>query len=684
MLLQADHVEYYDDNNIAIASGNVSIIQNNEIINADKVIYNRNERLMDGYGNVAILEKNGNIVFADSILVRDDLSHGTIHNFSSRLKDGSLFVANDANIVKKDHYNLNKAVFTSCPVCKNRDPQWQIKSYQVEIDKENHQVKYKNAFFELYGLPVFYTPYFSHPTSDVKRKSGLLAPSYGSNSNLGHTLKTPYYISISPNKEAIIAPLFTTSAGIVLNAEFNHLTKLGSYGLGGSVAKGKIKNLKNNYKSPRHHLYGKGDFKLDSEFSAGFDFIKVSDRDYLRDYGFVDSKDFLTSSAYVKYDKKNEVASIKVIDFKRLRDDNNIDGIQESNAPTIIPYVDYHLNKSFSNNIRYDLDGNLAGLERNYGTNYNRVSITNGFSIPYTTYHGSLFKLTNSIRTDVYYVDNNKSIGRALPEARLNWRLPLINKIGGNRVFLEPIANIIWSPTIDNNRKIPNEDSTSIDLYDDNLFNSNHFAGYDRVETGPRANYGVNSSLKTKNNINFNGLFGQYYHFKKNQFYLDESGMKDRLSDYVGRLSVTPIKMVDLSYRFMLDKKTLESKRDEVDLLLRLNKVNFNIKYVMLNTIDFDKQNSSTKRQIVLGTNVFLTDRLTFNANMRRNVSIKKAHDPTKRDNSIIALAGEMVYKGDCTDVIFKIDKDFTKDAKTGKKGLLKWTINFSLKNLTN
>ena len=41
---------------------------------------------------------------------------------------------------------------------------------------------------------------------------------------------------------------------------------------------------------------------------------------------------------------------------------------------------------------------------------------------------------------------------------------------------------------------IPNEDSQDIEFSDDNLFDDNHFSGYDRVEGGARVNYGVRGS----------------------------------------------------------------------------------------------------------------------------------------------------------------------------------------------
>ena len=72
-------------------------------------------------------------------------------------------------------------------------------------------------------MPVLYTPYFQHTDPAVKRKSGFLAPSFGSNSELGFLVETPYYFALAPNYDLTIAPIFTTKENAVMAAEYRHL-----------------------------------------------------------------------------------------------------------------------------------------------------------------------------------------------------------------------------------------------------------------------------------------------------------------------------------------------------------------------------------------------------------------------------------------------------------------------------
>ena len=67
---------------------------------------------------------------------------------------------------------LNKGVFTSCS--KDNDcPPWSMYAEEIEHDKIDRTIKYKNAWLKIYDIPTVYFPRFSHPDPTVKRKSGF-------------------------------------------------------------------------------------------------------------------------------------------------------------------------------------------------------------------------------------------------------------------------------------------------------------------------------------------------------------------------------------------------------------------------------------------------------------------------------------------------------------------------------
>jgi LPS-assembly protein len=82
------------------------------------------------------------------------------------------------------------------------------------------------------------------------------------------------------------------------------------------------------------------------------------------------------------------------------------------------------------------------------------------------------------------------------------------------------------------------------------------------VETGTRANYGVEYSIYGAKNISSSFLFGQSYHFSGDEIIDKALGIDSKYSDYVGRLQ-TNFDLVSLAYRFRLDKDDFSDLMNE-------------------------------------------------------------------------------------------------------------------------
>src|SRR3546814_1482439 len=90
---------------------------------------------------------------------------------------------------------LRKAIYTTCSLCASdpsRPPLWALKGEQVIHDQAAQEIRYRDATFELFGVPILYTPYFRHPDPTVHRRRGFLAPIYLSASFFVQLLKVPY------------------------------------------------------------------------------------------------------------------------------------------------------------------------------------------------------------------------------------------------------------------------------------------------------------------------------------------------------------------------------------------------------------------------------------------------------------------------------------------------------------
>ena len=67
----------------------------------------------------------------------------------------------------------------------------------------------------VWGVPVFYMPYFSSPDSTVNKQTGLLAPAVRLRRNLGYGLSLPYFINLAPSYDLTLIPTYLSKQGFL-------------------------------------------------------------------------------------------------------------------------------------------------------------------------------------------------------------------------------------------------------------------------------------------------------------------------------------------------------------------------------------------------------------------------------------------------------------------------------------
>jgi LPS-assembly protein len=110
-------------------------------------------------------------------------------------------------------------------------------------------------------------------------------------------------------------------------------------------------------------------------------------------------------------------------------------------------------------------------------------------------------------------------------------------------------------------------------IFDDsNLFKVDKFSGWDRVEGGGRANYGLTYTAQFNHGGAFNALFGQSYSLWDNSFAQSsianaglDSGLDTTRSDYVAGATYQPNSTYKFSSRFRFDNDTFVVKRTELE-----------------------------------------------------------------------------------------------------------------------
>ncbi len=631
-LISADEVTYDEQLGIVTAYGNVEISHDERILIADVVSYNLNTEVVTASGDITLLEPDGEVAFASYAELTGDLREGFIRDIRLLLTDDSRLAANSGQRIGGNKSRLRKAVYSPCRLCADdpdRAPLWQIKAAEVVHDQEAKVIQYEHAFLEFFGVPVAYAPYFEHPDPTVERKSGFLAPTFGSSDILGQTFQLPYYYTIDRNQDFTFAPVFTTEQSIVLAGEYRQLFETGRFDFNGSATIADRVNNDGRVKDDRFrgHIDATGDFDIDDTWRWGFKANRSTDDTYLRVYNFSNERT-LTSTAFLEGLRGRNYMALRGFTYQGLRETD-----QNDEAPIILPIADYNfVSRPGRLGNQYFIDANVLNLVRIDGRDTRRIGLTAGWKLPYTSAIGDVYTVTAQVRADGYWTNdfdpdtNDPSPedgtgsdfdGRIFPQLAVDWRYPFVNADPEFQQTIEPIAQVVLAPIAGNPDGIPNEDSLSVEFDDTNLFSLNRFPGRDRVDTGTRFTYGLKWSGLSERGGFTSAFVGQSYRVKSNSDFAENSGLRDQLSDIVGRIRVNPLEHVDILYRFRLDKDDLEARRNELNLSVGPPAFNLDANYFFIAS-DADIDQNVAREELFLRASSQLTEHWsTFAAYLR-------------------------------------------------------------------
>jgi LPS-assembly protein len=595
VVFQADEVQYDDQLALTVAKGHVEISQGGEVLLADTVSYNQRTDTITASGHVSLLEPTGEVVFADFMELRDSMNDVFAQNVRRLLADHSRLAANAARRVNGNRFEVRRGVYSPCDLCKNdpsAPPAWQLKAREISDDKELKLIEFRDAVLEVDGWPIFYTPYLSEPDPSVKRASGFLTPTFGNSNTNGFHIAIPYYLVLGPDKDLTLAPRFTTRAGQLLAGEYRQRFDNGTLDAIASVNYSNVGSGANSDTGSqwRGHINTSGVWDLDDTYRTGFQLQRVSDQTYLLRFGFGNPLlNAMISRAYLEGFEPRASTDVNAYMFQPL-----LPGLGDSTQPIVLPVVNRTwLSEPDQFGGVWKLNANMLDIVREVGTQTRRVSLGSEWDRTFRDGIGGEYKFSASLRGDGYSVsglsalsnpdlpsvffpvngappvqriNNNFFDARAFPQVGLTWNYPLAHRGENTTAIIEPVAGIYAGPSSGNNRQIPNEDSLGYEFRDSDLFRADRLAGYDLLDTGQRVDYGLKLGLYDKDGGNYRMLIGQSYRAETNPFMPPGSGAEQRLSDVVGRITLSPISYLDLIYRFRFDKSTLDNRTQEIGL----------------------------------------------------------------------------------------------------------------------
>ena len=565
ILFTADRLTYDPATRVFHARGNVEASQGGHVLKADEITYDQGADKLHAEGHVALTEPGGEVVFARVADVTGDLKTGVVEDLKAILADGAHIAAASGQRSEGVISELDHAVYSACDLCKDhpeRPPLWQVKAVKVRHDKNEKIVEFSESWMEIEGVPVFYIPYFYQPDPSVKRKTGLLMPSFANSSDLGAIVQLPAFFVLSPQSDLTLTPWITTQEGPVIEAEYRRALQHGTVEIDGSLTR-------DSEPQTRGHVIGSARYDIDETWRAGLDLRRTLDRTYLRRYNF-GNQQTLISRAFAEAFADNHYFSANTYVFQGLDQDDDNDTI-----PIVAPKLDYaYTSERDPLGGRTGVNLDFASFTRVEGSDTQRLSARADWRLPMVGAIGDLYTLQAGLWGDAYHVNDFKPetgadhvtgfTGRMFPQASLQARLPLVRDGERYSQVIEPIAEAAIAPDIGNSRRIPDEDSQDVEFDDTNVFGFERFPGLDRVEEGPRLNYGFAWSVLGDNDIGARVFAGQSYHFLNDRLFPEGSGLENNLSDLVAAVDLAPDPLVYLNYRNRIDVSRGAARRHEL------------------------------------------------------------------------------------------------------------------------
>ena len=661
----ADEVQYDQNAALVMARGRVEAFQGGRILRADELTYNRSTGVATARGNVQLIEADGQVMFAESAELSNQMRDGVLEGLRGYLLQNGRIAATGARRTDGSILDLSRVLYTVCDPCKDdplAPPLWQLRARTATLDRNEQQVRYRGASLDMAGVPVMWLPYFQHPDGSAARQSGFLSPSFGITKYLGGFIETPYYWAIDESQELVLRPTTSTRVSPNLGLDYRRRFNIGEMEVLSSI--GQLDGRDGTDEGFAGHIFAKGRFSLDETWRAGFDANRASSDQYLRIYRYGSQRILPTTVFTEGFWGPEGFARFDARAYQGLRSTDDI-----SQIPLVLPniYADWESPED-SLGGRFTVDTSSFAIFRGTGTSTRRASSRIGYALPRIDDLGGIWTLRAQSDLAAYDFENinlapnyakgdaNGQSAAANLRAALDWRMPFLRNSGdwGSQV-VEPRIQLVTGPMTGSQYRIPNEDSIVYDFTDANLFSLNRFPGRDRQEGGTRADMALRGAWFMPQNRQLEALVGRSFRVQEDggPFY-PLSGLENRASDWVSRLTFRPTSWLDLTGRSRREGESLAARTYDVSGTLRpSDNTSFTVGYLKAPPVPYITP-FAQREEIYLGVSQRL-GMWRFSALGRQNIEL----------NQPVAAALSALYEDECFIFETRFVKNYAEDPAT-------------------
>ena len=631
--IYSDFIIYDKANNLIKTKSNSKYkdTQGNEI-NADDFFYDLNIKKIKAINNVKYREKAGNIFLFSEFEYFENSSKGYGKNVKGLLNDKSSFESRFAEIdnngeiitIKTDTKKVNlfnklKSLFnnenryTTCENFKGKKnikeqcPDWSLSTYQTIQDSKKKMVYHEHAVLKIRNIPVFYTPYFSHPDPTVPRKSGFLPVSTKNFSNLGRTYKTPYFWVIDDNSDLTFSPISYVNENDIYLTEYRKQNQNSLLSIDSSYSSG-YRDLNkttddgqslNRTGGSRSHfflnfsgqynnniLFGNNDMSLQIQRISQKNYLNVNE---INTEFTKQNVNQLKNQFVINSYNNNEKLKISSTVYETLSNDN-----PNTKYQYYIPSLEYN---NFFNKFNQNISLSNLFEARNYDGDTKKIIQKN---VVQTDSGQKIIKKIGASNIIKLKVSNLNFYNEKVSEAKshlnnelystigLETSIPLIRLTKATEETLSPKIFTKFTTGSMNNVSSTNKILNYADIYSIDRLNN-----IDNPETGGSLGYGIDYELNKKNSENLNILktnfsIGQVLSDVRNSKMPAKSSLNEKTSNIVG------------NFNFFLDQSIIKSEGNEEKLEINSlssemgTSFNFNYNFNISNDLNKILKNEAT------------------------------------------------------------------------------------------
>lgn len=653
--LIADRVELRAGD-ILWAEGNVEVHFGGQKLTATAISYDAKADRLQIIGPIRLVDAAGDVFTAELADLEAGLAEGILT--SARLVLEQKLQMTAAQILRQDDGRitaLRNVAASSCRVCNaNSAPLWEIRAREVVHDTAAQSIYFTGATLRFVGVPVLYLPVLRVPDPTQDRATGFLFPKLKSSSTLGTGIKLPYFIVLGPSRDLTLTPYATGGGGRSLDFRYRQSFRNGDIEVTGAVTRDRLVP-----DELRGYLALDGKFELGRDLVLSFAGIDVTDPAYLSDYD-ISAEDRLRNEISLTRLKKDLRFSARLVGLRSLRDSETNSEMPSSLAdlsverrvtPGLIGGVlawriKGHADTRLS---QVDIDTDGDGLAQ--GQDLGRLHLSFDWRREVVTPRGLALAALASGALDQYTIAQDQTFGgnpRRLSGALgLELRWPLVRQTArGATETLEPIAQFVLSSSPPDDR-IPNNDSTLVELDEGSLFALDRFPGLDAVEGGLRLNLGATFTHKSAAGWSWGVTAGRVFRAEDLDQFSRTSGLSGQTSDWLLAWTFAARDGFSLTNRLVVDDRGRVDK-GELRFGLTSRVVNLSGGYEYL-VADDREDRAETTSEIVLMTGRDLTRFWHAEVTGRYDLQADR-----------LARTGlELDFRNECIDVTLSVSRRF-------------------------